>query len=292
MMPFDPGLPAIQQWLQAVIVHPGGVAAGVESTQAQEQIPLGGNRIEDVICRSQAQDSFERLAVYSHAYKARLLEVLVGDYPALVHAVGEEAFAGLANAYLEAHPPTSYTLADLGRHFPAYLETTRPTKSEEDGPDWADFLIDLARLERYYSEVFDGPGIEGQATLRPEDLTGLSQEQWLASLLIAAPCLRLATFRFAVHGFASAVRQKQDPEIPSPRPTWLAITRRDFVVRRVAMDDDEFGLLSLLVEGKRVADALESTFANSCMPADQLAIRLREWFRNWSAAGYFVGVSG
>jgi hypothetical protein len=154
-------LDVIQRWMQSVIVHPAGVAAGIKSASQTSEIEQGADRLEELICRSRAQTSIERLEVYSNAYKARLIDVLIGDYPAFVHALGEEAFVGLASGYLEVHPPVSYTLGELGRSFADYLIQTRPPNESEDGsPDWADFLIDLARLERCYSEVFDGPGIE------------------------------------------------------------------------------------------------------------------------------------
>ena len=287
-----PNLDVIQRWMQSVIVHADGVEAGIESDSAQDEVSLSTARIEEVICRSRSQTSIERLEVYANAYKARLLEVLIGEYPALVHALGEEAFVGLASGYLEEHPSTSYTLADLGRSFPQYLAQTRPPHENEGGsPDWADFLLDLARLERIYSEVFDGPGIEGQATLQPEDMRGMSPDQWLAARLTPAPCLRLESFRFPVHEYATAVRNEHVPEVPAPQSTQLAITRREFIVRRVTLAKLEFIVLSALLEGKSVGEALESAFANETGSIDELASNVRLWFRNWSAAGYFLGLT-
>ncbi len=288
-----PHLDVIQRWLQSVIVHPGGVEAGIESSPAQDEVALTAGRIEEMICRSNSQTSIERLEVYSNAYQARLLEVLIGEYPALVHALGEEVFVGLAGGYLKEHPPRSYTLADLGRSFPEYLAGSRPVNQNEDGsPDWADFLIDLARLERIYSEVFDGPGIEGQSTLQPDDVRGLSPEQWLTARLIPAPCVRLATFCFPVHDYATAIRHQQEPEVPTARPTRLAITRRDYILRRVELGEHEFIVVSALLEGQGIGDALERAVANYPGSVDELASDLKHWFRNWSAAGYFIGLRG
>jgi len=287
----EPSLDAVQRWMQSVIVHAEGIDAGIACADAQAAVPIRPAEIEQLICRSQAQTSIERLSVYSNAYWARLLEVLTGDYPALVHALGEDVFISMGTAYLREHPPQSYTLADLGAHFPDYLARSRPPNQNDDGsPDWADFLIDLARLERMYSEIFDGPGIEGQAILKPEDLSGLSAADWLATRLIPAPCLRLASFRFPVHDYASAVRQQRDANIPDPQPTLLAITRRDYCVRRVALEHDEFAVLADLIEGKGIGEALERSLVNSVRAIDELAADVRRWFLNWSAAGYFAGI--
>lgn len=283
-------LDAVQRWIQAVIVHPYGVAAGIESQGAQCEIEVTASNVDKVICRSLSQSSIERLEVYSNAYSARLLEVLIGEYPALVHAVTEEVFVGLALAYLQRHPPSSYTLADLGRSFPGDLAATRPPRETGDGPDWADFLIDLARLERIYSEVFDGPGTEGQHGLQPEDLQGLSIDAWLAVKLVPSPSLRIETFQFPVHDYASAVRHGQAPEPSAPNRTRLAITRRDYIVRRTRLDEDEFTVLRSLVDGQSVGNALAAAMSAHAESADSLADNVQRWFRNWSAAGYFTGM--
>ena len=97
----SPRLDVIQRWMQSVIVHSEGVEAGIESAAAQGMIAVRPGQIEELICRSRGQSSIERLEVYSNAYRARLLEVLIGEYPALVEALGEEAFVGLASGYLD-----------------------------------------------------------------------------------------------------------------------------------------------------------------------------------------------
>src|SRR5690606_4793889 len=97
---------------------------------------------------------------------------------------------------------------------------------------WPDFLIDLARLERLYSDVFDGPGIERMEPLRGETLAVIPLELWSEVRLVAAPCLRLAYFDFPVHEFATSVRLAIEREIPGPSPTWLAVSRANYIVRR------------------------------------------------------------
>lgn len=282
-------LDVIQRWMQAVIVHPDGVAAGIESAAAQSAVNVTADQIEQVIGRSSSQTSIERLEVYANAYRARLLEVLVGEYPALVHAIGEEAFVELANGYLEAHPPGSYTLAALGHFFPGYLAKSRPAR-EGDQPDWADFLIDLARLERIYSEVFDGPGIEQITAMSIDEIQILSVDVWLKSQLIPAPCLRLATFDFPVHEYATEVRCQRRPDPPPAQMTRLAITRREFVVRRVGLSEAEFNVLSALITGQTISQALESLLQTTAHPAELTPDDVRQWFRNWTAARYFIGI--
>lgn len=278
----------IQRWMQAVIMHPLGVEAGIDAAESRMLMGVDTDQVEGVICRSASQSSIERLNVYANAYFARLREVLESEFPALVHALGEELFQEFAFGYLQQYPSQSYTLSDLSAKFPEYLANTRPPREAVDAqPDWADFLADLARLERTYSEVFDGPGIEGQPLLNADDLRAITFERWPAVRLTAVPCLRLLTFRFAVHEYASSVRRNENPELPKPSPTWLVITRRDYVVRRVAVSEAEYGALKALVGGGTIADALETAQVQWQGDFDELVSEVQRWFRDWSAAGYF-----
>lgn len=284
-------LARIQRWMQSVITHPDGIEAAIASEQARSEIDVDPQDVESVITRSRALTSIERLQVYGNAYYARLLECLREEFPALVHAVGEETFSGFAFGYLQQYPSTSYTLANLGREFPRYLSETRPATAKPDGePDWADFLIDLARLERTYAEVFDGPGGEDGQLLQPGDLAGISPERWTQARLVPVESLRLLELSFPVHEYATAVRkQDEQPAVPQPSPTYLVVGRRNYIVRRQAVTLPEFTVLQAIAAGRRVEEAIEA-LANA-LPDDAnlefLASDLQRWFRNWAAAGYF-----
>src|SRR5436190_16987752 len=173
-------LDELQRWMQAVITHPSGVAAGIESDQAREQIVVVPEQAERLVTRSRALTALERLTIYQQAYFARLLECLRHEYSVLAAALGEELFDAFAVGYLESHPSTSYTLDHLGTGFPDYLAVTRPPCEAAAGTsaDWPEFMIDLARLERTVNEVFDGPGVEGQPLLDPNCLAAISPQQW------------------------------------------------------------------------------------------------------------------
>lgn len=280
----------LQHWMQAVITHPDGVAAGIDSAAARAQIDVSPEDVETVVTRSRSLTSVERLHIYANAYYARLLECLAEEFPAVVHAVGDDAFGGLAFGYLQDFPSTSYTLGDLGSRFPDYLAETRPPReNEQGGPDWADFLIDVARLHRLYSEVFDGPGLEGRALLQPDDLLAVPAERWDRVRFEFAPCFRLGTFQFPAHEYISAVRREQEAEIPEPADTFLAISRLDYRVRRWSLDREQHALLSTLASGRPLGDAIAATIAIGA-DLDSIAARLRDWFVEWSAGRFFVGV--
>jgi len=284
-------LDQIQRWMQSVISYPSGVLDGITSPAAQSEIPVSPEELESVITRSSQLTALERIEVYAHAYYARLLDCLSEEFPALVTAMGETAFGAFGMEYLQEYPSTSYTLGDLGGRFPQFLAENKPNQKQdgEAKPDWTDFLVEVATLERVYSEVFDGPGIEQTPLLTPETLNAIPIETWPQLSLKVAPCFRLLKFQFPVHEYITQVRQGKTPSMPEPETVFLAITRRSFIVRREAVSQAEFVLLSQLQQGKQVGDAIAELVESNLIDQEKLAVHLHQWFRHWTAAAFFVG---
>ncbi len=281
----------LQLWFQAVITHPDGVRAGIGSVEAIRRIDVAPSEIDRVILPSKAMTSFDRLQIYGKAYFGRLIECLRAQFPAVRHAVGDAAFDGFAFGYLTQTPSVTYTLAALGKSFDSYLSATRPPRSEESDvsqPDFADFLIELVRLERIYGEVFDGAGPETLPSLIPDDFRGLSPEDFAESHLVLHECVRLLELRFPVHEFASAVRQGIEPSLPVPRSMCLVVTRRDYVVRRYEVNRQQFDLLSMIGNRSTIGEAIQSLCENSDFDIARVRSDLRTWFEEWSAAPLFA----
>src|SRR5438105_5881909 len=125
-------LDIVQRWMQAVIMHPDGVDAGLASEAAREHLDVAPENVEQVISRSAAQTSIERLSIYANAYYARLLECLGEEFPVLKKTLGEETFDAFAFDYLQRYPSQSYTLGKLGENFTRYLAETRPADADGD----------------------------------------------------------------------------------------------------------------------------------------------------------------
>ena len=67
----------------------------------------------------------------------------------------------------------------------------------------------------------------------------------------------------------------------------MAITRRDFIVRRHELDARQFALLSALAAGETVGAAIERAAAIPGGDLEQFVLDLADWFRDWSANGFF-----
>lgn len=284
-------LDQIQHWMQTIISWPGGVEDGIASEAAQSKIPLEHDALETIITRSSQLTSLERIRIYANAYYARLLECLSEEFPALVSAMGKQAFGVFCMEYLQQYPSTSYTLGDLGARFPQFLREQRPpAEAGEDEVNWTDFLIELATLERVYSEVFDGPGIEQETLLSAETLSSVAPEDWPGLTLKMAPCFRLLQFQFPVHEFITNARKGDTPSIPAQQTTCLAITRRNFVVRREAVTPAEYFLLARLHEGLQVGEAITRFAESGLMEPDEIFGQLHHWFKHWTTSAYFIEV--
>ena len=62
-----------------------------------------------------------QLSVYSHAYRARLKEVLASDYTVVHMAIGEDAFDKLAETYIQDCPSKYFSLRDFGGRLPEFI---------------------------------------------------------------------------------------------------------------------------------------------------------------------------
>ena len=273
MMAAPNRLAELQRWILGSITDIGGLEAHTGD--------LHGAWVPDLVTASPRQTAYERLEIYSNAYFARLGECLRELFPVLVVSLGKSDFERFANGYLDAYPPTTYSLNRLADHFADFLAATRP--QDVPSPDWPDFLVELARVEHAIEQVFDGPGNEELPPLAIEKSMTLPADELAELRFEPAPCLRLLELQFPINDYYSAVRQGRTPHWPGPQPTWLAITRRDYVVRRIPLEAAEFAVLSALVAGETLGAAFSS---NAAISPQQVA----RWFADWGRLRLLIAI--
>jgi hypothetical protein len=217
----------------------------------------------------------DRLDLYRRSYLIRLLECLREMHPALRHLLGAELFDAFALDYLTARPTLSYTLFDLDEGYAAHLAATRP---EGDAEPWPHLLIDVVRLERAFLEVYDGPGVEGRVVPSAKDVEEAPRRARIH--VSPAPCARLLHSRYPVGDFVLAVRRGERPAVPLPAPTWLALTRRNYVVRLVPLSRRSYAVLKALFAGADSLGAAEIAGATHRTG--------REWMAAWADQGLFA----
>lgn len=265
-------LDELQRWFQTAVTHPGELSAVAPDLDA-------------VVTDSSQQSAEARLAIYARSYWARLLECLREEHPVVRAAVGDEAFDALAVGYLQEHPPSSYTLAQLGERFATYLSANRPDD------DFSHAVVELAALERNINEVFDLAGGETLGFLTSADLAAVSPENRGELRLAPLPTFRLLAFDYDVNDWFTRLRVKtEEPRLPAKQPSHVALSRREFIVRRHALTAVQAELLTALADGAMLADAIEITVDRHPAAFEELTGSLESWFAEWAAAGFFRGL--
>jgi Putative DNA-binding domain len=251
----------VQQWLLAAI------------TQPHETSPA---ELEERILPSRQQSAAERLGVYTHAYRARLLEVLRDLFPCTRFAVGDTLFDQFMISYVEQHPPHSYTLARLADKLIKHLDMTRPA-------DWGAFVVELARLEKAIDRIFDAQGPENLPPfVLPADATSSIR-------LSFVPGFELHAFRYPVSSFYSDWKAGRESAWPDAAEQYIALFRRDYVVRRFELSAAAYELLLALSRGLTLGEALAAAAeAADGQPVDELAADFGRWFTVWAANGFFA----
>src|SRR4051812_42348866 len=109
----------------------------------------------------------ERLHVYAHMYRARIVEALESQFPRLAKMLGPEAFAELASAYITDEPSRHPSLRYVGERLPAWLSGAQVPDSR--------LLAGLAQLEWARADVFD---LADDRMLTPESLRAWPMEHF------------------------------------------------------------------------------------------------------------------
>ena len=279
--PCAPELVRLQHWMMDVISHPEGVAAAMRSGGVPERCPAESGKLEDIVERSKALSSEERLSIYANMYTWRLVDVLLEDFPTVQHLLGEDLFYRTCVDYLAAHPSTHYSLTQLGKSFPEFL-----LGAATDIPH-REFVAEIAVVEEAVSTVFDRPE-EERLTL--EALAAIPQERWADARFDVIPAFQLHRFRYPVNDFIRARREDRHMDVPEPRDSWLAVFRKDFTAWRLPLSRDRYVLLSLLAAGHTLGEALERCVDDADLDPNTLLGSLRTWFQDWTGEGFFARV--
>ena len=251
----DSGLARLQGWMQGLVVD--------------VHRPVPADAVDGVILPSRTLAPAERVEIYRRMYPLRMREALESDYETLLHFVGDERFDALVHGYIAVHPSRSYTLNRLGDHFPEYVASA-------EGLPRPAFCAELAQLEHAIALVFDAA--ESDA-LDAEAVAAMGEG--VAQLrLRPIEAFRLLSFRYPVNAYLQSVRDdSHDHPRIAAKSNWLAVFRRDHAVRRLELSKDQHGLLTSLLTGDTLGEAVLGTIASARRkPAPEEFFR---WFRDW-----------
>lgn len=260
-------LRSLQSWFFTVTTDPVDVASGVARA--------GQLTLESVVRRGPRQSAAERIEIYRSGYYSRLVECLADDYPALKHALGDEAFEELCHAYVRAHPSRSPSLNYFGRHFSQFLA--------QRGGASAGFSSELAQLEWALVEVLHARESDELPLLQ---LSEYGPDAWARARFRPSAALRVFQFAYPVNAYFQSFRDDQEPAIPSLRTTRVAVYRRSKLLWRLELSDVMYQLLTWLLSGVSLGEALE----RSKQLGDITEEQIMTWFGHWTSQRFFDAV--
>lgn len=271
-----PDLGITQNWMQAVILHPGSDREAVASPRARKLVPA--SEFPRLIRPSRTLDSFDRIGIYRGMYLARLQEALEADYPGLRHFLGPKRFSDLIRGYVDRFPSQSYTLNRLGDRLPEYIRS-RPGIVRQD------FLYELARFELLMSRLFDA---EESPVLTPEAIAAVPPESWETARLKPVAALAVQALRYPVGAYLEAVRQGNPGPATRRKNHWAVVYRRQYALRWLDLSRPAYRLLDALVNGVPLGEALSRVLRGGRQPVGE--VQLFSWFRGWVTEGLFQAV--
>jgi hypothetical protein len=269
-------LGGLQRWMQSVVVHPGSTPEALARPEIASLV--SPDRLDEVLLPSATLTPAERIDIYHGMYLLRMAEALESDYPALSHFLGERRWTDVVRGYVQAHPSRSHTLNVLGRSLADWL-------LEAPALPRRGFCHDLARLEWAVAEAFDA---EETPRLTEVRLAELPAESLETARLVASAPLRLVALRWNAGEWLDSTKDDRH-EHPKPRrrDAWIAVYRQGYAVYRRELSRPAFRLLSDLVSGRPVGEALSAALARRGAPGPETLTR---WFRDWAADGLFRGI--
>ena len=99
------------------------------------------------------------------------------------------------------------------------------------------------------------------------------------------------------HNYAIAVRKgtASNDALPQQKPTYLVVTRLNYVVRTIEVEPQEYELLEHLMDDVGLGDVIArvaeiSPESKSLADEQDWTVRISEWFQKWATDRLFLGI--
>lgn len=238
---------------------------------------------DEVVGDNERLSPVEQLEIYRRQFWLRHTGALVEDFPGLGGLLGQKAWERLVEEYLVMHPPTSFTLRDLGQKLPDFVAMRA---------GWLDnqkLAADMARLEWAYVEVFDAPE---SPRLSPDALARVDEGGWQTTGLVLSSAFRLLEVDYPVAELRRRLRTEPERplDIPEPEPGYLAVYRSELTVYHRSLSPEVHQLLSALSHGSSLLQACEAACAPRADSAERVARGVQGWFSDFARRGWISAI--
>ncbi|MGB5261615.1 MAG: DNA-binding domain-containing protein [Gammaproteobacteria bacterium] len=195
-------------------------------------------------------DTETRLNIYRNAYQIRLKQALETDHEMLGIYLGDDLFEVMANGYIGKHPSGFTSLRNYGEQLPEYLKQAEPFNEHP-------IISELALFERRLLDVFDAADakrapLSALREIPPDDWPGMKLRFHPSTELFVAGWNSIESWKALKAGQEPPAAQSQG------HAYWLLWRGDDLLSEFRPIDEDEYLLLSLAIEGHSFAAMCES----------------------------------
>lgn len=217
----------------------------------------------------------QRVAIYNQQYWFRLLSTMQDIFPFMLRLFGFEAFAEeIATPYLLAHPPSHWSLNELGNKLPLWIEKNYHEKDKR-------LILEAAVLDEAYDRLFFAGHLPHIGKMLPGKKLYLQTSLSLFHLSSNVFSLRKALL-------------KETPEYwqenDFPKISWGP--KRYFVLYREPLGDIVFKKIEagqyLLLQAFQKGATLEEVITKVIDRIDSKGIedKMKKWFYDWVKKGF------
>lgn len=222
-----------------------------------------------------------RLNIYRNAYHIRLKQALETDHEMLGIYLGDDLFELMANGYIETHPSNFTSLRHFGDRLPEYLKQTEPFNGHP-------IISELAFFERRLLDVFDAADAErvplsALQDIPPDDWPGMVLRFHSGTWLFTAGWNSIECWKALKAGQAPPAAQSQG------HACWLLWRGEDLLSGFRPVNEDEYMLLSLAIEGNSFAALCESLLSRH--DEDRIGAISLDYISRWFEQGIIKEIS-
>lgn len=270
----------LQHWMKTVITGYGQMDRKLHKAYQEHELYAA-----DVVQDNEIASITNRLSVYTNGYVMRLLECLSADYAMVQQFTGVEAFRSFAAAYLQWKPSSSFTLYDLGKSFPEFLEKSRPPVPNLSPEQEILFRLPaaLAALERARQETILDKGTEQDD---PQKEVAIEDIFFNGLTVITPLCLRLLDLPFPVLPVYEALQADTDYTLPSLQTTYMAVTRKNYRLVMEEIPEWQYRFLGHCCKAIDLSSAIQLTENSTGIASDVLLADLYVWLPLLQQRGY------
>lgn len=212
-----------------------------------------------------------RTSIYYDAYRLRLAEILMSDFPGLYALVGDEQFEKLCQKYIKTYPSNHFSARYFGRFMMVFLRTNSPYKEQT-------ILADIANFEWMVGEVLDA---ENADVFSLEQLQEISPTHWPSMTIKLHPSFRTTQLTWNAPKFWTAVKAEIDPDDPTQysEPISWILWRKGIEVYYRSLKKDENWVLQAVLESKNFSEICEGLC--EWIEPEEVAACVVGFLQNW-----------